>query len=403
MAERPRTTTDDLPAAVGIPAAIPAAAAPASVGPDGAGPDVAGPDVARPDVARPDVAGPDVAAEPGQPGRWTRLRSQLGFRNISALYIFVAIFIVFAIRIPRTFLADTTWRTLLDNQVVTGLTAIALLIPLAAGVFNLAIGLQVGAGSVLAAWLLVSAGLSGPAAMVVVAASGVLIGLFSGFLIVRVRIDSFIATLGVSSLLAAAVTAISDGQQILGVPESFANLGTGRIGGITYSFILLLIVSGIVWYVLERTPAGRRTYATGGNIDAARLSGVRTTAVIYCSLAACGLIAALAGMLVTARLANADPTIGPGYLVPAFTAAFLGSTQFRGGRFNVWGTIVSVYVLAAGVKGLQLSGAPVWIPDAFNGISLLVAVGLAKFQGHSERFGAIRRLLRLSGAGTRAG
>lgn len=147
---------------------------------------------------------------------------------------------------------------------------------------------------------------------------------------------------------------------------------------------------------LERTPTSRRVYATGGNIDAARLSGVRTTAVIYGSPAACGLIAALAGMLVTARLANADPTIGPGYLVPAFTAAFLGSTQFKGGHFNVWGTIVSVYVLAAGVKGLQLSGAPVWIPDAFNGTSLLVAVGLAKFQGQSERFRSIRKALRMN-------
>ena len=97
------------------------------------------------------------------------------------------------------------------------------------------------------------------------------------------------------------------------------------------------------------------------------------------------MIAALAGILLTSRLANADPTIGPGYLVPAFTAAFLGSTQFRSGRFNVWGTIVSVYVLAIGVEGLQLSGAPVWIPDAFNGASLLVAVGLARFQGIDVR------------------
>jgi ribose transport system permease protein len=99
--------------------------------------------------------------------------------------------------------------------------------------------------------------------------------------------------------------------------------------------------------------------------------------------------------VLTAKLANADPTIGPGYLVPAFTAAFLGSTQFRHGRFNVWGTIVSVYVLAAGVKGLQLWGAPVWIPDTFNGFSLLVAVGLAKFQGKSDSFRAIRRTLRM--------
>jgi ribose transport system permease protein len=330
-----------------------------------------------------------------EPSRWSRVGRHLGFRNISALYIFVAIFAVFAIHIPRTFLASTTWRTLLDNQVVTGLTAVALLIPLAAGVFNLAIGLQVGAGSILTAWLLVHMGFSSPVSVILAGISGILIGLCSGFLIVRVRIDSFIATLGVSSLLAAGITAISDGQQILGVPDSFANFGTGNIHGITYSFILLIGVSLIVWYVLERTPSGRRVYATGGNIDAARLSGVKTTAVIYGSLAACGLIAAIAGMLVTARLANADPTIGPGYLVPAFTAAFLGSTQFKGGRFNVWGTIVSVYVLAAGVKGLQLSGAPVWIPDAFNGFSLLLAVGLAKVQARSESFTSLRRLLRM--------
>jgi ribose transport system permease protein len=347
-----------------------------------------------PEAAATRGSGPTPARSHG-PGPWATLRTRLGFRNISAIYIFVAIFVVFAIHIPRTFLASTTWRTLLDNQVVTGLTAVALLIPLAAGVFNLAIGFQVGAGSILTAWLLVTMGFSGPVAMILAGTSGVLIGLLSGFLIVRARIDSFIATLGVSSLLAAAITAISDGQQILGVPDSFSSLGTGNIGGITFSFIILIGVATIVWYVLERTPAGRRVYATGGNLDAARLSGVRTTTVIYGSLAACGLIAALAGMLVTARLANADPTIGPGYLVPAFTAAFLGSTQFKGGRFNVWGTIVSVYVLAAGVKGLQLSGAPVWIPDAFNGISLLIAVGLAKFQGQSERFRSIRRTLRM--------
>ncbi len=326
---------------------------------------------------------------------WARARRYLGFRNISAIYIFVVIFAVFAIRIPSTFLASTTWRTLLDNQVITGITAIALIIPLAAGVFNLAIGLQVGAGSMFVAWLLVSHGVSIPAALAVTALSGILIGLISGWLIVKVRIDSFIATLGVSSLLAAFITGISGGEQILGVPDSYANFGVGNFGGITYSFVILMALALIVWYLLERTPSGRRVYATGGNIEAARLAGVNTTKVIFGSLVACGLLAAIAGMLVTARLGNADPTIGPSYLVPAFTAAFLGSTQFRGGRFNVWGTVLSVYVLAAGVKGLQLSGAPVWIPDVFNGASLLVAVGMAKYQGPSGDYYSIRRILRM--------
>jgi ribose transport system permease protein len=328
-------------------------------------------------------------------GPVAKARRYLGFRNISAVYIFVVIFVVFAIAIPKTFLSLGTWRTLLDNQVITGITALALIVPLAAGVFNLAIGFQVGAGSILTAWLLVDAGASVPVTIVVAAFSGVLIGLFTGWLVVKFRIDSFIATLGVSSLLAAAITAISGGEQILGVPDAVANFGSGNVGGITYSFIILIVLSIIVWYLLEKTPSGRRVYATGGNIDAARLSGVNTTAVIFGSLMACGLLAATAGMLLTSRLGNADPTLGPGYLVPAFTAAFLGSTQFRGGRFNVWGTILAVYVLAVGVKGLQLWGAPVWIPDLFNGASLLIAVGMAKYQGPGGDYYSIRRILRM--------
>ena len=96
-----------------------------------------------------------------------------------------------------------------------------------------------------------------------------------------------------------------------------------------------------------------------------------------------------------ASLGTGDPTVGPAYLLPAFSAAFLGSTQFRGGRFNVWGTVVAVYVLATGVKGLQLAGAPVWIPNLFNGAALLLAVGLANLERTQSRAGAVRRILRL--------
>jgi ribose transport system permease protein len=334
--------------------------------------------------------------------RSTRLRKALSWRNISALYVFAVIFIVFSITIPRTFLSAATWRTLLDNQAVTGLTAIALVVPLAAGVFNLAIGLQVGTASIFIGWLLVNQGVGVVSAILITAVLGALIGLGSALLIIKAHIDSFIATLGISSLLAAFITGISGGEQILGVADSLASFGTAQLSGVTYPFVALIIVAFLVWYVLEKTPAGRRVYATGGNLEAARLSGVSTSRVIVYSLIACGVLASLAGIVVTAKLANADPTIGPGYLLPAFTAAFLGSTQFKAGRFNVWGTVVSVYVLAAGVKGLQLSGAPVWIPDAFNGASLIVAVAMAKSQGRLGQPSSVRRVLgkfNLSGSG----
>lgn len=314
-----------------------------------------------------------------------KVRRWLGFRNVSALYVFALIFLVFSVSIPDTFLTNTTWKTLLDNQAVTGLVAIALVGPLAAGAFNLAIGVQVGAASMLVAWLLVNQDWPIAAAVSATAAAGVLIGLVSGLLIVKANIDSFIATVGVASLLAAFITGISGGEQILRVPERFSSFGSGQVLGVTYPVLVLFFLAVIVWYLLEHTPAGRRVYATGGNIEAARLAGVNTAAVIVGSLMACGLLTSIAGVLVTAKLGNADPTIGPGYLVPAFTAVFLGATQFRRGRLNVWGALLAVYVLATGVKGLQLSGAPVWIPDVFNGVALLIAVAMAKHQGNLGR------------------
>jgi ribose transport system permease protein len=215
-------------------------------------------------------------------------------------------------------------------------------------------------------------------AILLTLAAGVLIGLTSGLLVVRAHIDSFVATLGTSSVLLALIAWISGSEQIIGLNPSFASIASTEVLGVTFPVWAMLAVAAVAWYVLEHTAVGRYCYATGGNIDAARLAGVRTSLVIVGSFIACGVITTSAGMLVSSRIDAGDPTVGPSYLLPAFTAAFLGSTQFRAGRFNVWGTVVAVYVLATGVQGLQLAGAPVWIPDLFNGVALLVAVGAAK-------------------------
>jgi ribose transport system permease protein len=332
-----------------------------------------------------------------------RLRAALSFRSISALYIFAALFLLFALWVPDTFLVRATWKALLDDQAITALVAVALVIPLSAGAFDLSIGAAVGMGSILSAWLLAKQGLSIGATVALTVVAGGVIGLASGLLVTVARIDSFIATLGMSSVLLALIAWISGGQQILDLGASYQNLGTHQTLGITTPVYIMVLVSVLVWYVLERTSTGRRVYATGGNSEAARLAGVRIGRVVAGALAACGLICALAGVLVSSRLATGDPTVGPGYLLPAFAAAFLGSTQFRGGRYNVLGTVVAVYVLATGVKGLQLAGAPVWIPDLFNGVALLLAVGLARFQGRAGRASAIRRMLQRDRAGVGAG
>jgi ribose transport system permease protein len=318
----------------------------------------------------------------------------LNFRNASAIWVMIVIVLIFSYTIPETFLAARTWTSMLDTQAIVAVTAVGLIIPLSAGVFNLAIGAQVGLASIMVGWLLVPLGWPIFVSVLVTIAASAAIGFLIAVLIVGFRIDSFIATLGASSLLLALVTFISGGRQILEMPDAFTNFGTDRVFGLTYPFLVMLALAAVVWYVLERTPLGRQIYATGGNLEAARLSGVHVVAIILGSMMACGVLTGIAGVLMTSRLGNADPTIGPDLMLPAFTAAFLGSTQFHHGRFNVGGTILSVYVLAAGIKGLQLSGVPTWVTDGFNGAALLIAVGLASAARNSATNTLWRRFFR---------
>ncbi|HEY2716853.1 MAG TPA: ABC transporter permease [Solirubrobacterales bacterium] len=319
----------------------------------------------------------------------------LSFTNISAIYLFVAIFIVFSLWIPDQFLDGDVWRTLLDANAVSALVAVAVVVPLAAGAFDLAIGAEVGLGAILVSWLLSKHGVPIVPAIALTVLAGCTIGLLNGLLIVRAKIDSFIATMAMTSILYALIAWVSNSQQILGLATSFQDIARTEIFGITLPVYIMLVVAIAVWYVLERTPVGRRVYATGGNVEAARLAGVRTSLVIVVSLVVCGALTGAAGVLTSARIGNGDPTIGPEFLLPAFAAAFLGSTQFRRGRFNVWGAVVAVYVLATGIKGLQLAGAPIWIPDLFNGVALLLAVGLANYESMGAQVRAIKRRLRL--------
>jgi ribose transport system permease protein len=321
----------------------------------------------------------------------TRLARALSFRNVSALYVGAGFIVLFSVWIPDVFWTATTWKTLISEQAIVGIAAVGLVVPLAAGAYDLSIGMAVGLGSMIVAWLIGDHGTPMVLAILAAVAAGCGVGVINGAMVTRFNIDSFIATLAMTSVLTAVVTAISGGEQIIGLPESFSNLASNEILGITVPVYMMLAIALVVWYVLEHTPPGRRTYATGGNAEAARLTGVRTRLIVVVALIVGSGVAAFAGVLVTARSAASAPDVGAGYLLPAFAAAFLGSTQIRNGQFNVWGTILAVYVLAVGVKGLQLAGAPIWLPDLFNGVALAIAVGLARWRRRPRLAARARR------------
>jgi len=301
----------------------------------------------------------------------------LGLDRFSGLYVWAALIIIFAIWVPDTFLATNNLKIIAGNEAITGMLALGIIIPLAAGVFDLSFAGVAGLSVAVTAWAQVE-GYNPLVAALMAIVVGTLVGVINGFVVVKLRVSSFIATLGMSSLLLAATYWVTDGKQIVsGFSEGFLNLGNTQILGIPLPFYAMLVLAVVIYILIEYLPVGRYLYASGGNPVAARLAGVRVDRIVYGSLVASSLVAGIAGVVLAARIGTASPDIGPSYLLPAFSAVFLGSTQIKPGRVNVIGTLIAIYLLATGVKGLQLAGAPSYTDDLFNGLALIIAVALA--------------------------
>ena len=304
-------------------------------------------------------------------------RLRLGIARFSGLYIWAGFIALFGVLTPQTFLTTSTLTSVLSEQAITGILVIGLLAPLAAGVFDLSAAQNLGFAAVGVGWLMSHEHLAPITAALLILAAGGLIGALNGFFVTVIGVNSFITTLGMTSVLLAITEGIANGQYFGPFARSFANVTSGSVIGIPVIFVYLLIIAVIAWYVLEHTPLGRRVHACGANMEGARLAGVPTQRYVFGSFVVCGMMASLAGILLASQLGSVSQTIGPSYLLPAFAACFLGTTQLKPERFNVWGALIALYLLATGVEGLQLLGGQLWVTDMFNGVALIGAVSIA--------------------------
>jgi ribose transport system permease protein len=326
--------------------------------------------------------GPGQNGEPQQAGARNRLDALrvLSPRRLSAVYLLVLFFAVFGALEPRTFLTSTTLKLVFVQGVVTCVLALAFLVPLVAGVYDLAIGAVMSLSVAVVVYLNIHTRIPVAGVAVIALAACTFAGFVSGFVVVRLRVSSFIATLGMSQVLLAVVLLISANQELVGTfPNSWANAGNGdAFGFLPYAVIYLLVLAVVMWFVLEHTRVGRYLFATGGNAEASRLAGVRVNRLQWGALIASGAIAGLAGVIYSMQTGVFDSTTGPGYLFPAITAVFLGGSQLSQ-RPNVWGTLLAYFALAFGVQGLQLSSSSVavWSNPLFQGLALIIAVWMA--------------------------
>lgn len=305
------------------------------------------------------------------------MKFSLGLDRFSGLYLLGIFIVVFSILAPSTFPTISTVHIIASSQAVVGIVALAVLLPLIAGQFDLSIGANAGLAGIVALMLQTSGTVGAIPALVAGVGVGVLIGFLNGLLVVVFKVNSFIATLAMTSVLSAVLLIVTDNKEVApGEFGPFQQLTQSQFFGFQTVILFTIVLAFVVWWVIERTPQGRYLRAVGQNPEAARLTGLPVNRLVWASLIASGGLAAFGGVLFVS-VTGPSTDFGPGLLLPTFAAAFLGSTQIQPGRENVWGTLIAILVLAVGVQGLQLVTGVVWVAPMFNGLALMVAVALA--------------------------
>ncbi|MGR5067952.1 ribose ABC transporter permease [Vibrio alfacsensis] len=208
--------------------------------------------------------------------------------------------------------------------------------------------------------------------------AGAALGAISGVIIAKGKVQAFIATLVTMTLLRGVTMVYTDGRPIstgfTDTADAFAWFGTGYALGIPVPVWLMVIVFTSVWYVLNHTRFGRYVYALGGNESATRLSGINVDRVKIGVYAICGLLAALAGIIVTSRLSSAQPTAGMGYELDAIAAVVLGGTSLMGGKGRIMGTLIGALIIGFLNNALNLLDVSSYYQMIAKAVVILLAV-----------------------------
>ena len=303
---------------------------------------------------------------------------------VYGLVILTALLIAFfSIMLPDTFPTLLNLRSIISDKAIIALLSLGAMIPMSAGRIDLTVGYGIVLWHILAISLQTMFGVPWPLAVVAVLCLGALMGVLNGFLVEVAKIDSFIATLGTGTVLYALALWHTGGRQVVGVvPDGFYALNATMIFGLPITGFYVLAIALAMWLIYEYLPAGRYLYAIGANPKAAALNGIPVRRFVMGAFVASGLLTALTGVLLASKLRIGQASVGLEYLLPALVGAFLGSTTIKPGRVNVWGTLIGVIILAVGISGIQQLGGSFWVEPLFNGVTLLVAIGIA---GYAQR------------------
>lgn len=289
---------------------------------------------------------------------------------------------LFVLCVALSLLTDTffSFRNLLnvlDQLTVLGIMALGMTAVIVIGGIDLSVGSVLALSMMVMGWLSNVVGVPMPLCIVAALAMGALCGLGSGLLITHARLPAFIATLATMSICRGLANMITDGSQIVGYVDWFSAMSIRRHFGFLSVTVALFIVLTIVAAIfMKYRAAGRSLYAIGGSAEVARLAGIPVRKVTLAVYSMCGLLAGLAGVVMSTRLDSSQPTGGMGYELDTIAAVVIGGGSLSGGVGTIWGTLMGVLTIGVLRNGLNLLGVSPFVQQIVIGSVIVLAVAV---------------------------
>jgi len=326
--------------------------------------------------------------------RTSRRRSFSLGRELALLPAIVLVVILGAVLSPNFLTVNNIVNNVLVTSASLGILVLAETIILISGYFDLSLESTVGLAPMIAVWLVLSTDKGGSGwgwspwvafgAMFLVGAA---VGLFNGFVVAKLNLNAFIVTLAMLILMRGLTVGIAGGETLSGLPSQFKVLGSAKPLGISIQVWIFVVAFIVVAAFMKNHPVGRRIYALGGNKAAAAAAGIRTTRLTIGVFVFGSLLAALAGLMLTGRIASVASNQGDGLIFTVFAAAVIGGISLDGGRGSIWGALSGVLLLGLIQNLLVLSSVPSFWIQAVYGLIILSALIINHFvsrSGHAK-------------------
>lgn len=296
--------------------------------------------------------------------------------TLALLLLVLAIFLTI---FTRGFLTGTNLSNLVRQTAINGIVALGMTLVIIAGGIDLSVGSVVGFAGILVA-LLMKNGVPIIGAVLASMVVSFVLGGINGFMVFDGRIPPFIATLGSMAIIRGAIMLISGARMIAGLPRPFLDFAQATVLGFPSLFLVWLLLILFSMFLTKRTPFGRNVYTIGSNIEVARLSGINIRLTTYMIYGLSGLMAGIAGILMTSRLANGIPTGGQGYEMDAIASCVIGGASLSGAEGTILGTVMGAIIIATLRNGGNLLGIDPFILQIVNGVIIVAAVYIDQYR-----------------------